>query len=153
MNISGRKLALATAAVLTAFSGPAGAESYQASTWLPPSYPQSVHAYAGMFDRIREATGGEIDVEVHYSGALLPAKTTLTGVRDGVAHIGFVYPGYTPAELPIQTFLNNTSFVSDDSLAVALAYAASSIDVVVQLGRKDGRRGVEQVWVPGSSNP
>lgn len=28
-------------------------------------------------------------------------------------------------------------------------YAASSIDVVVQLGRKDGRRGVEQVWVPG----
>ena len=32
-------------------------------------------------------------------------------------------------------------------------YAASSIDVVVQLGRKDGRRGVEQVWVPGSSNP
>ena len=32
-------------------------------------------------------------------------------------------------------------------------YAASSIDVVVQLGRKDGRRGVEQVWLPGSSNP
>jgi type IV secretion system protein VirB11 len=32
-------------------------------------------------------------------------------------------------------------------------YAASSIDVVVQLGRKDGRRGVEQVWLPDSSNP
>jgi type IV secretion system protein VirB11 len=32
-------------------------------------------------------------------------------------------------------------------------YAASSIDVVVQLGRTDGRRGVEQVWLPGSSNP
>jgi TRAP-type C4-dicarboxylate transport system substrate-binding protein len=75
-----------------------------------------------MFERVREATGGEIDVEVHYSGALLPAKTTLTGVRDGVADFGFVYPGYTPAELPIQAFLNNTSFVSDDSLAVALAY-------------------------------
>jgi type IV secretion system protein VirB11 len=29
-------------------------------------------------------------------------------------------------------------------------YAASSIDVVVQLGRKDGRRGVEQVWLPDS---
>lgn len=29
-------------------------------------------------------------------------------------------------------------------------YAASSIDVVVQLGRKEGRRGVEQVWVPDS---
>jgi len=28
---------------------------------------------------------------------------------------------------------------------------ASSIDVVVQLSRKDGRRGVEQVWVPGKS--
>lgn len=122
MNMKRATLSLATALSLSAMAGGAVAESYQASMWLPPSYPQSVHAYAGMFDRIREASGGDIDVEVHYSGALLPAKTTLSGVRDGVADIGFVYPGYTPAELPLQAFLNNTSFVSNDSLAVALAY-------------------------------
>ncbi|SFJ53943.1 C4-dicarboxylate TRAP transporter substrate-binding protein [Celeribacter neptunius] len=122
MHKTSMKLAASAVLALTSLTMSASAETYQASTWLPPSYPQSVHAYAGLFDRVREATGGEIDVEVHYSGALLPAKTTLTGVRDGVADFGFVYPGYMPAELPVQALLNNTSFVSDDSLAVALAY-------------------------------
>jgi len=116
------KLGMAVAVVLSSAAMTATANTYQASMWLPPTYPQSVHAYGKMFDRIREATNGEIDVEVHYGGALLPAKTTLSGVSDGVADIGFVYPGYTPAELPLQAFLNNVSFVSDDSLAVALAY-------------------------------
>ena len=34
-------------------------------------------------------------------------------MRDGVVDIGFVYPDYTPAKLPIQAFLNSASFVSD----------------------------------------
>lgn len=117
------RLGLATATVVASLAGIAAADTYQASIYLPSTYPQAEHAYAGMFDRVREATDGEMDFAIHYGGSLLPAKTTINGMRDGVADVGFVYPSYTPAELPIQAFLNSASFVADDSLAVALAYA------------------------------
>lgn len=41
------------------------------------------------------------------------------------------------------------------SFAEVRRYAASSIDVVVQLGRRNGRRGILQVWLPvsGSGDP
>lgn len=116
-------IALAAALGAVSITGAASATTYQASIYLPASYPQAKHAYAGMFDRVREATGGDMKFDIHYGGSLLPAKTTINGMRDGVADVGFVYPSYTPAELPIQAFLNSASFVADDSLAVSLAYA------------------------------
>ena len=121
MKIS--SITLAAAFGLTSLTGVAIADTYQASIYLPATYPQAKFAYAGMFDRVREATGGKLDFDIHYGGSLLPAKTTINGMRDGVADVGFVYPSYTPAELPIQAFLNSASFVADDSLAVSLAYA------------------------------
>lgn len=117
------KLATASALAITAFGGAAIAENYTASIYLPNTYPQAQYAYGEMFDRVREATGGELDFETFYGGSLLPAKTSINGMKDGVADVAFVYPSYTPAELPIQAFLNSASFVADDSLAVALAYS------------------------------
>lgn len=110
------------AAVLSTAATVAGAETYSAAIYLPQSYAQAKHAYAAMFDRIREETGGEMDFEPFYNGSLLPAKTTVSGIRDGVAQVGFVYPPYTPAELPISDFLNNASLTSEDALVAALAY-------------------------------
>ncbi len=103
-------------------ASPAAADKFTASQWLPPTYAQSIHAYKNMFDRLRERTGGAVDVETFYGASLLPAKTTITGVREGVADIGMIYPAYTPAELPVQVFLNNVNFSSTDSLASALAF-------------------------------
>ncbi|MCR8550606.1 C4-dicarboxylate TRAP transporter substrate-binding protein [Salipiger sp. P9] len=123
MNTKVSYTSLAAALAVTLAAGAASADTYQASIYLPSNYPQAVNAYAGMFDRVREATGGNMDFEIHYGGSLLPAKTTINGLRDGVADVGFVYPSYTPAELPIQAFLNSASFLADDSLAVALAYS------------------------------
>ncbi|MDK3018400.1 C4-dicarboxylate TRAP transporter substrate-binding protein [Pseudodonghicola flavimaris] len=118
-----KTLSLAATMAMTVWAGAAAAATYQASIYLPATYPQAKNAYAGMFDRVREATGGKMKFDIHYGGSLLPAKTTINGMRDGVADVGFVYPSYTPAELPIQAFLNSASFVADDSLAVALAYS------------------------------
>lgn len=117
-----KSLAMATALVTSLSAGAGVAGNMTASQWLPPTYAQSIHAYTGMFDRVREKTGGAVDVEVFFGGSLLPAKTTITGVRDGVADIGFIYPAYTPAELPVATFLNSANFSSKDSLAAALAF-------------------------------
>ncbi|WP_165784410.1 C4-dicarboxylate TRAP transporter substrate-binding protein [Zhengella mangrovi] len=116
------KALLASTIFAVAASGVAHATDFTASQWLPPTYAQSIHAYKNFFDRVREKTNGEVNVEVYYSGSLLPAKTTMTGVRDGVADIGFLYPAYTPAELPVETFINSANFTSTDSLAAALAY-------------------------------
>ncbi len=114
--------ALAAALAWVCTPSSAWAEKFTASQWLPPTYAQSMHAYKGMFDRVREATKGAVDVETFYSGSLLPAKTTITGVRDGAADIGFVYPAYTPAELPVASFINSVNFNSTDALVSALAF-------------------------------
>jgi len=115
-------LAMAAVVSLGAIAIPASAQKMTASQWLPPSYAQPIHAYTGMFNRIREATKGKVDVETHFSGSLLPAKTTITGVRDGAADIGFVYPAYTPAEMPVASFINSVTFNSSDPLATTLAF-------------------------------
>lgn len=117
-----RNTLIASALAAMTMTGVATAENFTASQWLPPTYAQSIHAYQNMFDRVREATGGEVDVETFYSGSLLPPKTTMTGVRDGVADIGFLYPAYTPAELPVESFINSATFTSNDSLVAALAF-------------------------------
>ena len=114
--------ALAGCLGLTLLASAAVAETYVASTWLPQSYELSSQGYADTFDRIREKSGGALNFEIHYSGALLPPRTTLSGVKDGVAHVGIVYPPYTPAEVPLSNFLNSASFLSDDSLVAALAW-------------------------------
>ncbi|MCR8549200.1 C4-dicarboxylate TRAP transporter substrate-binding protein [Salipiger sp. P9] len=114
--------ALTASAALAVTAGAVQAKDLTASSWLPQSYAHSKHAYTEMFDRISQATGGELNTEIFFGGSLLPARTTLSGIGDGVADVGYVYPAYTPADLPIQSFLNNASFVSDDMWTVALAY-------------------------------
>lgn len=119
MKTLGLKTTLTAAVAIAAVSA---AHAETANSYLPPTYPQSVHGYTETFDRVRERTNGELDFETHFSGALLPAETTLTGLRDGVAEVGLIYPSYTPAELPIADFLNSVSFLNEDPLAAALAY-------------------------------
>jgi TRAP-type transport system periplasmic protein len=122
MKLKNCLLSVATAATLAGIASPAAAQKMTASQWLPPSYAQPIHAYTGMFNRIREATNGKVDVETHFSGSLLPARTTMSGVRDGAADIGFVYPAYTPAEMPVASFINSATFNSSDPLATTLAF-------------------------------
>lgn len=110
------------AAALMLSPGAALADLYIANSYLPPPYPQPEQGYTQMFERIREATNGAFEFETHFGGSLLPGRTTLTGIRFGVAEVGIVYPPYTPAELPISDFLGNLSFKSSDSLVAALAY-------------------------------
>lgn len=48
---------------------------------------------------IAAQSGGEIRVRDFWGGALLSSKEVLTGVGEGVADIGFVYPGHYPRQL------------------------------------------------------
>jgi TRAP-type C4-dicarboxylate transport system substrate-binding protein len=113
---------LLSAASLIAFSSAAYAETYQATTWLEPSHILTKDAYVPYLADIKTATNGAVDFELYTSGALVPAKTTLTGVGDGVAQLGLVAASYTPSELPLSGMINDLAFISADPMAAALAF-------------------------------
>ncbi|WP_010138896.1 C4-dicarboxylate TRAP transporter substrate-binding protein [Oceanicola sp. S124] len=98
------------------------AETYTASTWFAPTHLLSHYPYMEWHEALAEATGGEIAFEVYNGSTLLPPKATMSGVADGVAEVGIVYPGYQPAELPLNNLLIDASFVSDNHYAAAFAY-------------------------------
>ncbi|HMM08730.1 MAG TPA: C4-dicarboxylate TRAP transporter substrate-binding protein [Paracoccus solventivorans] len=115
---------LLSAASLLAFAiaaGTAGAETYQASTWLEPGHILTKDGYDPYLDEIRAATEGAVDFEFYTSASLLPAQTTLSGVGDGVAQMGLVAASYQPSELPLSGMVNDLAFAATDPMATALA--------------------------------
>lgn len=100
----------------------AQAEDYTASTWFAPTHLLSHFPYMEWHEAVTEATEGRVSFEVYNGGSLLPPKATMSGVADGVAQVGIVYPGYQPAELPLNNVLIDASFVSDNHYAAAFAY-------------------------------
>ncbi|MEJ8574192.1 C4-dicarboxylate TRAP transporter substrate-binding protein [Microbaculum marinum] len=102
--------------------GVGSAENYTASTWFAPTHLLSHFPYMEWQEAVAKATDGRVSFEVYNGGTLLPPKATMSGVADGVAQVGIVYPGYQPAELPLNNVLIDASFVSDDHYAAAFAY-------------------------------
>lgn len=102
--------------------GPGAAETYTASTWFAPTHLLSHFPYMEWHEAVAKATGGRVEFEIYNGGTLLPPKATMAGVADGVAQVGIVYPGYQPAELPLNNLLIDASFVSDNHYAAAFAY-------------------------------
>ena len=48
---------------------------------------------------ITEQSNGEIEIRDFFGGSLLGSKEVLKGVGDGIAQMGFVYPGHYPEQL------------------------------------------------------
>ncbi|MDO5604158.1 MAG: C4-dicarboxylate TRAP transporter substrate-binding protein [Paracoccus sp. (in: a-proteobacteria)] len=109
-------------AALMLSAGFASADTYQASNWMAPAHILNEFPYQMFAKDIEEASDGRIKFEIYSGGSLLPAPNTMQGIADGVVHLGVVYPGYTPSELPLSNVVNDTAFVSDDDFAAALAW-------------------------------
>lgn len=112
-------------AVMAALSvaGPAQAAKYNASNWLPISHELAIHPYEELIPAVKEKTEGRIEFVHFTSGSLIPARTTMQGVRDGVAAVGVVFPGYSPSEFPLSNVVNDLAFTSSDEIASALAWS------------------------------
>ncbi|MEC7256204.1 MAG: C4-dicarboxylate ABC transporter substrate-binding protein, partial [Pseudomonadota bacterium] len=115
-------LALGAVCAIGVLPGLAGAKDFTASTWFAPTHLLSHFPYMEWHEAVTKATEGAISFEVYNGGTLLPPKATMSGVADGVADVGIVYPGYQPAELPLNNVLIDASFVSDNHYAAAFAY-------------------------------
>lgn len=123
-----KKMACTAVALAGVMALPAMANTYIATNWMSPVHILNEQPYQRFSEDISESTNGEMSFEVYSSGSLVPAKTTMQGIRDGVAQLGVVYPGYTPSELPVNNVLNDLVFTSDDALAAAIAYTDIGIN-------------------------
>src|SRR5690554_4649555 len=106
---------------LLTMSGMASAATFTASTPYGETHGITkfkLHAYA---KRVAEQTGNGITFDVHSGGVLLPAKSALSGITNGVAQYGHVTGAYVPADLRYDNVLNDLAFVVSDPMAAAIA--------------------------------
>lgn len=115
-------LTLAMALWATTNSHAQQVQNITATNWMATSHVLNRENYQKWAQDVAKASGERMKIEVHSSGSLVPARTTMQGVRDGVAAVGIVYPPYTPSEFPLNNVLNDLVFVSDDDMAAAFAY-------------------------------
>jgi TRAP-type transport system periplasmic protein len=97
-------------------------KTQMATNWMAPVHILNDFTYQQWAADVAKASNGTLKFEVHSNGSLVPARSTMQGIRDNVAVVGIVYPAYTPAEFPLNNVVNDLVFVSDDDIAAAFAY-------------------------------
>lgn len=90
------------------------------TTYLGPSSPVS-QAVEEIVAQVSDDSGGRIEIEIYYEGALLSATDGLAGIADGRADLGYIGPNYTPSELPLSQ-VQSVPFVSGDSAQANAAF-------------------------------
>lgn len=114
---------LGLAALAATLALPAAAQrAHQATNWLAPAHILTEFPYTEWIPEVARATNNQVRFELHASGSLIPARATMQGIRDRVAAVGIVFPGYTPSELPLNNVVNDLVFVADDDMAAAFAW-------------------------------
>lgn len=100
----------------------AGAETYRLSMWSNDNEGTTI-ANRQFAEELAEATGGEISFDFFSGGAIMPPKSHLHGIADGIAQVGQVTSGYTPKELPLSNSLSGFGFIENNPTAIGAAYA------------------------------
>jgi TRAP-type C4-dicarboxylate transport system substrate-binding protein len=115
------KLGTMTAIALAVSAGIAAAENYtDASTWND-NHAITVNNFTNFAEHVKDASNGEINFEVFHSASLLPPKSTLGGLGDGVAAFAHITGAYMPADLPLDNVLNDLAFIATDPVASGIA--------------------------------
>lgn len=120
---------LAASAVLAlAMGSTAQAEHYTFSTYLAPTQILSMTLHKDWAEAIRQASNGEIDIEVFYGGALLPATGTLAGIAAGTTQGGNIPAAYHPSELPVANLAGELGFIYPDPYVLGFAFTDFSMN-------------------------
>ncbi|WP_456386055.1 C4-dicarboxylate TRAP transporter substrate-binding protein [Profundibacter sp.] len=108
---------LVATAAATAFLAAAGAavaeQRVTITSWTSPKHPTS-KAHQDFADLTEAQYPDAFDFKVFNGGALLGAKPTLSGLRDGVADIGILALTYFKAELPYAQMVADMALLGDD---------------------------------------
>jgi TRAP-type transport system periplasmic protein len=90
------------------------------SHWVPPTHPLQA-AITEWAESVKADSNGTITVTIYPAQQLGQAKDTYDMVRDGIADMGYINPGYTPGRFPIFDAANlpfNITNAKDGSAAI-----------------------------------
>ncbi len=88
--------------------------------WVPPTHPLQA-AITEWGESVSKASNGTISVTIFPAQQLGQAKDHYDMVRDGIADMGYINPGYTPGRFPIFDAANlpfNITNATDGSAAI-----------------------------------
>src|SRR5262245_29727435 len=93
---------LAALAFAVAFAHAASAATVNAKLahWVPKTHPLQLLGMEPWIKSIKEASKGEIEIQIFPAQQLGAAADHYDMARDGIAEIGFINPGYQPGRFP-----------------------------------------------------
>ncbi len=110
---------LAAIAALSATVMAAGAEARELTygSMIPPRDVFNTKSLQTAFDQIREETKGSITWKLMSGSVLLDARSTVPGVKDGIADAGLGIAPYVPNLLPATNMIFSTHVWGNDVVA------------------------------------
>lgn len=106
---------------LSLFAAAAGAQvTLNVNTWVPPSHLLVADVVMPFCKDVEGATQGRVKCNL-LPKAVVAAPQTLDAVKNGLADISFIVPGYTPGRFTL-TDAPEFPFMGDTSEALSVAY-------------------------------
>ena len=113
---------LAAVALCTAIvGGEVQARELTFGSWTPPRDPYNTKTLAAVFEQIKQDTKGSITWKLVAGGALLDARGTVPGVKDGLADAGLGIAPYVPNLQPATNMIFSTHVWGNDVVAATAA--------------------------------
>jgi TRAP-type C4-dicarboxylate transport system substrate-binding protein len=133
---------LTAAAVLSAVVLAVGAEARELTygSMIPPRNVFNTKSLQTAFDQIKEETKGSITWKLVTGGALLDARGTVPGVKDGIADAGLGIAPYVPNLLPATNMIFSTHVWGNDVVAATGAATETYILTARNASRSTGSR-------------
>ena len=93
------------------------AKELKATLGVGPKHPAAAVSYPEFFKVAEDKTNKSLSFRMFNSGALLPVRATLTGLRDGVADIGLIVMSYYGGEMKSVQIVSDLSILGRDQAA------------------------------------
>ncbi|MEC7763660.1 MAG: TRAP transporter substrate-binding protein DctP [Pseudomonadota bacterium] len=113
------KLVTGSALALACTAGAGLSQDLRYAAFVGTQHPSLSGSLEPMFERISEATDGEMNFTVFPLGQLLGARAILGGIEDGIADGGMIVPHWYPSEIPSVTNYANMAVYGTDPFAIA----------------------------------
>lgn len=108
-------------------SGAAAEEKLAYGSWLPPTHVVVEKGLNPFFDRVAEASGGELTWELFSGGAMGGPKEALSAVKDGLVDASLVVDVYYKSDLPVSVAMSDLFMMVDDQLAWGAALTETQL--------------------------
>lgn len=109
----------AVAAVAGLAAGAGEARELRYAAFVGTQHPSLEASLEPMFDRIEEASEGELTWTTFPLGQLLGARAILGGLEDGIADAGMIVPHWYPSDIPSTVNFGNMAMYGSDPFAIA----------------------------------